>query len=408
MTQQLTQGYYHVLNGENGLGKTYFLAKLSKETLDNFIANSKNENSLCPFNVANMICLSGIAFDKFPYYVNFKKKAGSNTELLLKYCYCGYTTNNNMSTEIIPFRTVLDITAHKYRDLNNEKLKEKLIEELRKRFEFLLECLKDINFKPAFQIKIGKSSKKQIRKIKYNIGPYEQKNQDLDTQIESLINAINEKERNDLKDIKFLKDNDTYCLTKNKNYRNLSSGQYQIIRCIFSLVLTTTPDSLVIYDEPEISLHPEWQSKIIQILMKIIETEDLGMDSTSKKHATVVIATHSPLITSSFSTSKIKISSYDSNNNSFKWDEQQYYGWDANNLRKEHFKLKSARNQKFINKINDLLKLFQDREDDKLKEEYEKLELLLWNKETDDFSLSVKDPLYGTLHAIKAYVETIE
>ncbi len=415
MTQQLTQGYYHVLNGKNGLGKTYFLAELSKETLDNFVTNSKNENPLCPFNVTNMICLSGIAFDKFPYYVNFKEKVGNDTELLLKYCYCGYTTNNNMSTEIIPFRTVLDITAHQYRDLNNKKLEKELIEKLRKRFEFLLEYLEDIDFKPEFTIKIGKSSTKQIMEEDYTIGPYRKKDQNsetqirnLNTQIKKLINDINKEVRNNLKDIIFHKDNDKYCLTKKENFRNLSSGQYQIIRCIFSLVLTTTPDSLVIYDEPEISLHPEWQSKIIKILMKIIETEDLGNDSASNKHATVVIATHSPLITSSFSTSKIKISSYDSNDNSFKWDDQQYYGWDTNNLLTEHFNLKSARNQEFINKINDLLKSFQDREDDKLKEEYKKLELLLWNENTDDFSLSVKDPLYGTLHAIKAYVETIE
>ena len=74
-------------------------------------------------------------------------------------------------------------------------------------------------------------------------------------------------------------------------------------------MLTITPDSLVIYDEPEISLHPEWQSKIIQILMKIVGTEGLGKDGASNKHATVIIATHSPLITSSFSTSKVKISS---------------------------------------------------------------------------------------------------
>jgi hypothetical protein len=403
MTQQLTQGYYHVLNGENGLGKTHFLAKLSEQTLENLVNDSIDANSLCPFYIENMICLSGIAFDKFPRYVDFKKEFNEDTKRLLRYCYCGYTTNNNISTEIIPFRTVLDITAYKYRDLNKEEL-----EELRKRVKFFLQKLEKIGFDPKITIKIGESSTKKMSAEDYDIGPYTQIDKDLDAQIKKLINAINNKARNDLKDIIFRKDNDEYCLRKKEKFRNLSSGQYQIIRCIFSLVLTITPDSLVIYDEPEISLHPEWQSEIIQILMEIVEAEGLGEDSTSNKHATVVIATHSPLITSSFSTSKIKISNYDSNNNSFKWDDQQYYGWDANNLLKEHFNLKSARNQEFINKINDLLKSFQDREDDKLKEEYEKLELLLWNKNTDDFSLSVNDRLYGTLRAIKAYVETIE
>lgn len=407
MTQQLTQGYYHVLNGENGLGKTHFLAKLSEQTLENLVNDSIDANSLCPFYIENMICLSGTAFDRFPHYVNFKtnfnKDTEKDTERLLRYCYCGYTTNNNISTETIPFRTVLDITAYKYRDLNKEELKE-----LRKRVKFFLQKLEKIGFDPKITIKIGESSTKKMSAEDYDIGPYTQIDKDLDAQIKKLINDINNKARNDLKDIIFRKDNDKYCLRKKEKFRNLSSGQYQIIRCIFSLVLTITPDSLVIYDEPEISLHPKWQSEIIRILMEIVKTKGLGTDSTSNKNATVVVATHSPLITSSFSTSKIKISSNDSNNNSFKWDDQQYYGWDANNLLTEHFNLESARNQKFIETIDELLKFFQNREDDKLKAEYEELELLLWNKNTDDFSLSVNDRLYGTLHAIKAYVETIK
>lgn len=398
MTQQLTQGYYHVLNGENGLGKTHFLAKLSEQTLENLVNNSINANSLCPFYIENMICLSGIAFDKFPRYVDFKKKFNEDTERLLRYCYCGYTTNNNMSTEIIPFRTVLDIAARKYSDNING-----LIEKINIIFDYL----ERIEFDQKLIIKIGESSTRKMEEPGYTL---EKSNPDkLEENIKLLIEKINQEPRNDIKDIIFYKNDYKYCLTRAKTgYRNLSSGQYQIIRFIFSLVLTITPNSLVIYDEPEISLHPKWQNIIIQFLMDIIEENRLGTNRKLNRNATVVIATHSPLITSSFSTSKIKISSYDSNNNGFKWDEQQYYGWDANNLLKEHFKLKSARSQEFINKINELLKSFQDREDDKLKEEYEELELLLWNKETDDFSLSVKDPLYGTLHAIKAYVETIE
>ena len=132
MTQQLTQGYYHVLNGENGLGKTYFLAKLSEQTLENLVNDSIDANSLCPFYIENMICLSGIAFDKFPHYVDFKKKFNEDTERLLKYCYCGYTTNNNISTEIIPFRTVLDIAARKYSDNING-----LIEKINIIFDYL-------------------------------------------------------------------------------------------------------------------------------------------------------------------------------------------------------------------------------------------------------------------------------
>lgn len=394
MTTDLTKGYYHILNGENGFGKTHYLSQLSQEILDSFISDFDN-----------MICLSGIAFDRFPYYTKFKDKYYIEKEILIKYCYFGYTTTNNMSTEIIPFRTIFDIAALKYQnDISG------FIYRIEKILTFLNT---ELGFEEKIEIQTGVSSTK---KFKDNITI---EKTEIIKSVEKLINVLNtetevQKEtkkktettfnRGDIKDITFFKNGEEYTLIKDNAKKKLSSGQYQFIRCIFALILTITPNSLVIYDEPETSLHPEWQSKFIQLLIDIIK--EFGTDDT--KQATVVIATHSPLITASFAVQNVKIANKQEQSNDFNWVDYHYYGWDTNNLLKEHFGLESARSADFVEDVNNLLKLFQESKDTELKTEYEKFEKLLWDSHANCFRLSINDPLYGTLEALKAYVETIK
>lgn len=74
---------------------------------------------------------------------------------------------------------------------------------------------------------------------------------------------------------------------KSVDVANISSGQQQMLCAIFGLATSINDDCLVILDEPELSLHPEWQIKFTDALFEMIEM-------VSGTH--VVIATHSPLI----------------------------------------------------------------------------------------------------------------
>ncbi|EJG9302395.1 AAA family ATPase [Escherichia coli] len=67
---------------------------------------------------------------------------------------------------------------------------------------------------------------------------------------------------------------------------SLSSGEQHLIVLIGRLVFETSNDSLVLIDEPEISFHPEWQEKFIEILNEIKKMN--GFD--------VILATHSPIL----------------------------------------------------------------------------------------------------------------
>ncbi len=55
----------------------------------------------------------------------------------------------------------------------------------------------------------------------------------------------------------------------------ISSGEREIINFIFGLFLEELNDGIVIIDEPELHLHPNWQKKLIQILKKEAENKNI-------------------------------------------------------------------------------------------------------------------------------------
>jgi predicted ATP-binding protein involved in virulence len=67
---------------------------------------------------------------------------------------------------------------------------------------------------------------------------------------------------------------------------DLSSGEQHEVVMLYELIFNTKPDTLVLIDEPEISLHVTWQKAFLDDLIQIIELQ----------HIQVLIATHSPQI----------------------------------------------------------------------------------------------------------------
>lgn len=64
----------------------------------------------------------------------------------------------------------------------------------------------------------------------------------------------------------------------------LSSGEQHQLVLFFELLFEIKPNTLILIDEPEISLHVAWQKKFISDLMKIIDLNKFD----------VMLATHSP------------------------------------------------------------------------------------------------------------------
>jgi len=66
----------------------------------------------------------------------------------------------------------------------------------------------------------------------------------------------------------------------------LSSGEQHEIVLAYDLLFKTVPNSLVLIDEPELSLHLTWQGHFLPDLLKIVKVANFD----------VIIATHSPFI----------------------------------------------------------------------------------------------------------------
>ena len=68
--------------------------------------------------------------------------------------------------------------------------------------------------------------------------------------------------------------------------RHLSSGEQHQVVLFYELLFKTQPNALVLVDEPEISLHVEWQRQFLR---------DLALVTSLSNHS-FIIATHSPQV----------------------------------------------------------------------------------------------------------------
>lgn len=110
---------------------------------------------------------------------------------------------------------------------------------------------------------------------------------DISKKIQLMLDKINNKFQNkrisvSAEDGVVLHDSDGTVL----NLSNLSSGEQHELVLMFNLLFNTKKNSLILIDEPEISLHIQWQKNFIKDLMEIISVSNID----------VIVATHSPSI----------------------------------------------------------------------------------------------------------------
>ena len=105
----------------------------------------------------------------------------------------------------------------------------------------------------------------------------------------NLFTSILNNRRFAFKKIHVSKDDGFKFITKNNEtlpLTELSSGEQQEVVLLFELLFKVEPGTLVLIDEPEISLHVAWQKEFLSDLIKITELQKIN----------TIIATHSPQI----------------------------------------------------------------------------------------------------------------
>ena len=143
---------------------------------------------------------------------------------------------------------------------------------------------------------------------------------------------------------------------KEISLNNLSSGEKQlIIRGGFFLRFQKSiQNSIILIDEPELSLHPEWQKKILQFY------KNLFIDENGNQSSQIFVATHSPFIIHNDNryNDKVIILNKDSNGEITVSDSPKYYNANSIEIVKDAFNINEFSKQDNI--------LFVEGETDKL------------------------------------------
>ena len=185
----------------------------------------------------------------------------------------------------------------------------------------------------------------------------------------------------------FSKDEKTMPIFENSageefDINDLSSGEKQLFLRTLSIKMLEPKNSIILIDEPELSLHPKWQQRIIEVYKKIGENNQ------------IIVATHSPHILGSVSNENIFIL-YRNENGKIEaktGDElDSSYGQPVERVLKDIMGLKSVRTPKIDRDIQELRKLVDENkyETDEFIEKYNKLLKILGNTDEDLFLIDM-------------------
>ena len=185
----------------------------------------------------------------------------------------------------------------------------------------------------------------------------------------------------------FSKDEKTLPIFENSageefDINDLSSGEKQLFLRTLSIKMLEPNNSIILIDEPELSLHPKWQQRIIEVYKKIGENNQ------------IIIATHSPHILGSVSNENIFILYRNENGKiEAKTGDELYssYGQPVDRVLKDIMGLKSVRTPKIDRDIQELRKLVdEDKYDtEEFKKKYNNLLKILGNIDEDLFLIDM-------------------
>ena len=118
----------------------------------------------------------------------------------------------------------------------------------------------------------------------------------------------------------------------------LSSGEKQIIYrgCFLLKNVKSLSNSFVFIDEPEISMHPSWQLKIMDYYKQIFT------DESGEQVAQIFVVTHSPFIihNQNRKDDKVVILKYSDNGDIVVSDKPEYYDWSSPALVEDAFNIR--------------------------------------------------------------------
>jgi len=156
----------------------------------------------------------------------------------------------------------------------------------------------------------------------------------------------------------------------------LSSGEKTLISEILFLYLKNIKDKVILIDEPELSLHPTWQGKILKLYESYAKNNNCQ----------IIIATHSPLILGSAKNEYLRILYFEDNKvkvlkNIFA------YGRDVEWVLHEIMGLEYIRNQKISKEMDEIYQLIEDNKLEEAERKIDELEKIIGNNDNEILNL---------------------
>lgn len=388
--------YYSLIIGNNGTGKSRILSNIARFFIDKNKRRNNNNSFFYDTEPQKVIAITNGISDKFPVDESYRPL---NYEIKKKYNefyynYIGARSRTNAFTNRTLINRAIDILLENYseRDISNN---------YRHVFDYL-------DYEPILKLKFKLSQRFSLSNSKYitpnDLYSYIEKNQNnrgfMSTNFEryysyarpradeicDFINKnYNSYDENELI-INFSKKNidrmrlginiefsiqnqyelmdlmrkldlirgmDTFVYKKGGSefgFSDASSGEANILSTLLALIPLLRDNSLILIDEPEISLHPLWQMKYIDLLQKI-------MENFSGCH--IIIASHShfivtdlPIGQSTVITLKEKKGIIES-----RLVQDTTFGWSAEDVLLNVFELPTSRNYFLSELLTEALEL---------------------------------------------------
>lgn len=181
----------------------------------------------------------------------------------------------------------------------------------------------------------------------------------------------------------------------NFSFDDASSGEYHIILTYLNILSLLEDSSLVLLDEPEISLHPNWQIKYMDAFNKVFH-------HFPKTH--FIIASHSHFLVSDLKGDHSSILGIDVNEKGeikIIPTERDTYGWSAEQILLDVFKVATTRNYYLTRVVGNILHNLSQKDFNKqtIVDEIEKL------KQYDIDNLNENDPMKLVIKKLLAKVD---
>jgi len=244
-----------------------------------------------------------------------------------------------------------------------------------------------INYTVKFLNNIVKDSNRLIHKehSKSKLIEIDLFNEESTSRFLQTINHLENLDIINLDGIRLLKENSTLSVDE------ISSGEYHMLISLIGIFSKIRNNSLILIDEPEISLHPNWQMRYVSFMKRIFR-------NFSSSH--FILTTHSHFLISDLegsSSSVISLSRADDNTlNADLLMGKDTYGWSAEDVLYRVFNVKTTSNYYLEIDLRTALSIIN-----KNSKEFDKLDSII--NRLDKLELNQADPTNEIIKQIKQY-----